>query len=78
VGALALRSCIKGSFLNIKINASVIDDKDYVREIFIKGCDIDTKSNMEEEAILKMVEEKIDKVLNVQKDQTINNPPHNQ
>jgi glutamate formiminotransferase / formiminotetrahydrofolate cyclodeaminase len=65
VGALALRMCIKGSFLNIKTNASGIDDKDYVREIFIKGCDIDTKSIMEEEAILKMVEEKIGKALNI-------------
>jgi len=64
VGALALRSCIKGAFLNVKINASGMDDKDSIREIFIKGCDIDAKSNMEEEAILKMVEEKIVKTLN--------------
>ena len=64
VGALALRSCIKGAFLNIKINASGLDDKDSVREILVKGCDIDAKSDMEEEAILKIVEGKIDKILN--------------
>ena len=30
VGALALRSCIKGAFLNVKINASGLKDKDFV------------------------------------------------
>jgi glutamate formiminotransferase / formiminotetrahydrofolate cyclodeaminase len=59
VGALALRACIKGAYLNVKINASNMEDKDFVKEILIKGCDIDSKAKMEEEAIMKMVEEKI-------------------
>ena len=59
VGALALRACIKGAYLNVKINASEFDDKDFVRDVLMKGCDIDSKAKMEEEAILKMVEEKI-------------------
>ena len=32
VGALALRSCIRGAFLNVKINASGLDDKDFVTD----------------------------------------------
>jgi glutamate formiminotransferase / formiminotetrahydrofolate cyclodeaminase len=59
VGALALRACIKGAYLNVKINASDLDDKDFVKEVLIKGCDIDSKAKMEEEAIMKMVDEKI-------------------
>jgi glutamate formiminotransferase/formiminotetrahydrofolate cyclodeaminase len=59
VGALALRASIKGAYLNVKINASDLEDKDLVKEILIKSCDIDSKAKMEEEAIIKMVEEKI-------------------
>jgi glutamate formiminotransferase / formiminotetrahydrofolate cyclodeaminase len=59
VGALALRACIKGAYLNVKINASDLKDKDFLKMMLIKGCDIDSKAKMEEEAIMKMVEEKI-------------------
>jgi glutamate formiminotransferase/formiminotetrahydrofolate cyclodeaminase len=59
VGALALRACIKGAYLNVRINASEMADKDFVKEVLIKGCDIDSKAKMEEDAIMKMVEEKI-------------------
>jgi glutamate formiminotransferase/formiminotetrahydrofolate cyclodeaminase len=59
VGALALRTCIKGAYLNVRINASGLEDKDFVKEVLIKSCDIDSKAKMEEEAIIKMVEEKI-------------------
>jgi glutamate formiminotransferase/formiminotetrahydrofolate cyclodeaminase len=59
VGALALRACIKGAYLNVKINASELEDKDFVKEVLLKGCDIDSKAKMEEDAIMKMVEEKI-------------------
>jgi glutamate formiminotransferase/formiminotetrahydrofolate cyclodeaminase len=59
VGAMALRACIKGAYLNVKINSSDLGDKDFVKEVLIKGCDIDSKAKMESEAILKMVEEKI-------------------
>jgi glutamate formiminotransferase / formiminotetrahydrofolate cyclodeaminase len=59
VGSLALRACIKGAYLNVKINVSDMEDKDFVKEVLIKGCDIDSKAKMEGEAIMKMVEEKI-------------------
>ena len=59
VGALALRACVKGAYLNVKINASDLDDKDFVKDVLIKGCDIDSKAKMEEDAIMKMVDEKI-------------------
>ena len=34
VGALALRACIRGAFLNVRINASGLTDKDFVNECF--------------------------------------------
>jgi glutamate formiminotransferase/formiminotetrahydrofolate cyclodeaminase len=59
VGTLALRSCIKGAYLNLKINTSDLEDKKFVKDVLIKSCDIDSKSKMEAEAIMKIVEEKI-------------------
>jgi glutamate formiminotransferase/formiminotetrahydrofolate cyclodeaminase len=59
VGALALRSCIKGAFLNVRINAISLDDKGFVNEILRKGSDIETKAVIEEEAILKIVDKQL-------------------
>jgi glutamate formiminotransferase/formiminotetrahydrofolate cyclodeaminase len=55
-GALALRSCIKGAFLNVKINAAGLEDKAFAKKILTKGCNIETKACLEEEAILKIVD----------------------
>jgi glutamate formiminotransferase/formiminotetrahydrofolate cyclodeaminase len=59
VGALALRSCIRGAFLNVKINAAGLDDKAFVKEIIEKGTDLERKTIIEEEAILKIAESAI-------------------
>ncbi|MGD0341223.1 MAG: glutamate formimidoyltransferase [Bacteroidales bacterium] len=59
VGALAIRSCIRGAFLNVKINAAGLDDRDFAKEIIIRGCNVEAKAILEEEAILKMVEAEI-------------------
>jgi glutamate formiminotransferase / formiminotetrahydrofolate cyclodeaminase len=56
VGALALRSCIKGAFLNVRINSLGLDDKDFVNDILNKGRMIESEAVREEESILKMVE----------------------
>ena len=56
VGAVALRSCIKGAFLNVKVNASGLNDKAFAKEIISRGCEIETKAIMEEEAIIRIVE----------------------
>ena len=44
VGALALRACIKGAFLNVRINASGLNDKDFTEKIISKGEDIELKT----------------------------------
>jgi glutamate formiminotransferase/formiminotetrahydrofolate cyclodeaminase len=59
VGALALRSCIKGACLNVKINASGLSDKSFASDIVSKAGVIESKAVEEEISILKIVEFKI-------------------
>lgn len=59
VGALALLTCIKGAFLNVRINASGLNDKDFATEIVKKGDKIASMAVDEEKAILKIMESKI-------------------
>jgi len=61
VGALAIRSCIRGAFLNVRINASGLDDKEFVRELLDKGKAIESNAAREEEAILGKTNEIIRK-----------------
>ena len=59
VGALCARSAVIGAFLNVKINAPGYDDKNFVKDILTKGKEIETKTIALEDAILKVVNEKI-------------------
>jgi glutamate formiminotransferase/formiminotetrahydrofolate cyclodeaminase len=59
VGALALRSCIKGACLNVKINAAALADKEFVNDIISKAGIIETNAVAAENAILKLVEARI-------------------
>jgi glutamate formiminotransferase/formiminotetrahydrofolate cyclodeaminase len=59
VGALCARSAVMGAFLNVKINAAGYDDKNFVNEILAKGTEIENKTIILENEILKIVNEKI-------------------
>jgi glutamate formiminotransferase/formiminotetrahydrofolate cyclodeaminase len=59
VGALAARSAVIGAFLNVKINASGLDDKKFVKKILTEGDRIQFNAMNLEKDILKIVEEKI-------------------
>ncbi|MDR3227147.1 MAG: glutamate formimidoyltransferase [Prevotellaceae bacterium] len=59
VGALAARSGVLGAFLNVKINASGLDDKIYVQNILAKAQKIADDACKLETEILKIVENKI-------------------
>ena len=61
VGALALRSCIRGAFLNVRINASGLDDREFVRKLLDKGQSIESDAAREEESILEKTNEIIKK-----------------
>jgi len=56
VGALAITSCIRGAFLNVKINAKQLDDPEFVQDILEKGQNIESKARAEEEEILNIIE----------------------
>jgi glutamate formiminotransferase/formiminotetrahydrofolate cyclodeaminase len=59
VGALALRACIKGAFLNVKINASGLNDKGFVTNVIARGEVLESKAEAAEQEILKKINEKI-------------------
>lgn len=61
VGALAVRSCIRGAFLNVKINASGLDDREFAADLIRKGELIDKDSAELENEILIATENRISK-----------------
>lgn len=59
VGALAARAGVIGAFLNVKINASGLEDKEFASKIIKEGETIVEKAKALEEEILKTVHSKI-------------------
>jgi glutamate formiminotransferase/formiminotetrahydrofolate cyclodeaminase len=59
VGALCARTAVMGAFMNVRINASGYTDKNFVDDIITKGKDIEQKTILLENEILKIVNEKI-------------------
>ena len=59
VGALALRAAVMGAGLNVKINASGLDDKIYVAEMQAKADELEQKADEMEKAILEIVKGKL-------------------
>ena len=59
VGALCARSAVMGAFLNVKINAAGLKDKNYVENILIRGQEIQDKASKFEKNILEVVNKKI-------------------
>ncbi len=59
VGALCARTAVMGAFLNVKINASGVEDKEFTGELLKKGSELELKAIKKEEEILRLVNEKI-------------------
>ncbi len=60
VGALAARSGVIGAFLNVKINAAGLNDKEFAAKIIADGEAIVEKAKALEAEILKIVDSKIE------------------
>ncbi len=60
VGALCARSAVMGAYLNVKINAAGLKDREFADELLAKGAEIERKSMDLEAQILAAVNEKID------------------
>lgn len=59
VGALAARSAVMGAFLNVRINASGLDDKQFAQHIVSEGQKIHDRTIEIEKEILAIVDSKI-------------------
>ncbi len=61
VGALAARSGVKGAFLNVKINAEGLENKEFVENVLKEGAEIEAKTEAMEAEILQIVNKVISK-----------------
>ena len=59
VGALCARTAVRGALLNVKIDASGLNDQDFAQQIVSKGNEIDKKAEALEAEIMKVVEGKL-------------------
>ena len=59
VGAIAALAGVKGAFLNVKINAGGLDDKEYVGDIISRAKNIQENAVKMQKEILNIVEEKL-------------------
>jgi glutamate formiminotransferase/formiminotetrahydrofolate cyclodeaminase len=59
VGALCARTAVKGAFLNVKINASGLEDKEFVKQVMEEGSAIEARAVQLEEEIMELVQGKI-------------------
>ena len=59
VGAMALRTCVSGAFLNMLINCSSLDDKEFVAAVTKEGARLEKESNLICESIIEKVKERL-------------------
>ena len=59
VGALCARSAVMGAYLNVKINAAGLKDRDFADEMLAKGAEIERKAIEAEAEILGVVNKKV-------------------
>ncbi|MEA1886625.1 MAG: glutamate formimidoyltransferase [Bacteroidota bacterium] len=59
VGALAVRSCIKGAYLNVCVNAQGLEDKKFGEEIKATAAELDAQSEQKEKEIIDLVQSKL-------------------
>lgn len=59
VGALCALTAVEGAWLNVKINAAGISDKDFTSDLLQKGEEIAQKAKAERDAIIAIVDDKI-------------------
>ncbi|MGM0530217.1 MAG: cyclodeaminase/cyclohydrolase family protein, partial [Bacteroidota bacterium] len=59
VGALAVRSAVKGAFMNIRVNAKDLEDEAFTKDMIRKGKTIEWKTEEKEKELLKKIEEKM-------------------
>jgi glutamate formiminotransferase/formiminotetrahydrofolate cyclodeaminase len=56
VGGIAILSCIRGAFLNVRINAKGMEDDSFVKDVIKKGKDLEKEAFNEERSIMEIVD----------------------
>jgi glutamate formiminotransferase / formiminotetrahydrofolate cyclodeaminase len=59
VGALCAHTAVRGAFMNVRINAGGIDDKDFANKLIEKGLAIEKQAEIVEKEIVEIVDRKI-------------------
>ncbi|MFO8129036.1 MAG: glutamate formimidoyltransferase [Bacteroidales bacterium] len=59
VGALCARTAVMGAFLNVRINASGVEDKTFTSDLLERGRELESKALQKEQEILSRVDQKI-------------------
>lgn len=59
VGALAARAAVRGAFLNVKINAAGLKDREKAESLIARGAELEAAAKEEEAEILDVVNSKI-------------------
>ena len=62
VGALCALAAVEGAYLNVKINASGIEDKEFTGKLIVRGAEILAKATSKRDAIMKTVYKKIEEL----------------
>jgi glutamate formiminotransferase / formiminotetrahydrofolate cyclodeaminase len=55
VGALAVRSCIRGAWLNLRVNIAGLEDRDYANDLLAKAEKTEKRSAELETGILQIL-----------------------
>lgn len=59
VGALCARAAVRGAYMNIQVNASGLDDKEFVAQILAEGLKMEEQAESMEREIIGMVKAKL-------------------
>jgi glutamate formiminotransferase/formiminotetrahydrofolate cyclodeaminase len=59
VGALCVRTAVYGAYLNVRINAGGLSDKEFSEKILTEAAEILEQAKAKEAEILRLVESKI-------------------
>ena len=59
VGVLCARTAVRGAYMNVRINASGLNDKEFVNKLIEEGAQIETKALAMENEIVAIVDGKI-------------------
>jgi formiminotetrahydrofolate cyclodeaminase len=54
VGVLATRACIRGAFLNVRVNVRGLNDKSFTEDLLTRGGELERIAAAAEEELIRM------------------------